>query len=429
MTQHADTAGARSRALARHLDALLTPRRIRLYAAAFAAATLAVYAAVGLAGHMPFDLFGQPLFPDFAAQATAGRIALAGDLGRLYDVAHQGTVQQQLLGAPPHDANLFMSPPFVAYLWAPFAALPYLAGAGAWTIVSLALLLASLCLLWPLLPNLHGAGFGLALLVVCSSQPVAELLLDGQDSALSLFLLVVALRLLLTGRDLPAGAVLGLGVFKPQLFLLMPILLLCLGRRRAVAAWALTSTLLAAVSLALVGPAGVRAYLRLLAAPAYHQALQGSLGAKMQSATALLRPFVPASATLYVSAAALALGALLVASMARRYRRLAAGRRAFILLYGLALLVTGLVSPHFFIYDCVILLPPALFLLNETPASPSVRLALAAAYLATWTTALRYALFGRTPAPLALLLAGPWVIIPVAFLAARTRRLLAQARA
>ncbi len=418
---------ARGRELAQRADALLTPRRLRLYAAAFATVTLLVYVAAGLAGHAPFDVFGHPLFPDFSAQATAGRIALAGNMTRLYDTAHQHAVQQALLGAPPHDPNLFMSPPFVAYLWAPFAALPYLAGAGAWTVVSLALLVVSLHLLWPRLPRLHQGGFALALLLVCSSQPVAELLLDGQDAALALFLIVVALRLLLAGRDTAAGALLGLGVFKPQLFLLMPVLLLCLGRRRAAAAWVLTAAALTALSLTLVGPAGVRAYLAILSSPAYHQALQASLGAKMQSATALLRPFVPARATLYVSAGAMALGALLVAWAARRYARPARGERTFTLLYAFTLLVTGLVSPHFFIYDCAILLPAALLLLNEAPSSPRIRLALAAAYLATWTTALRYALFGRAPEPLALVLAGPWIIVSLVLLAQRALRLLAHA--
>jgi hypothetical protein len=74
-------------------------------------------------------------------------------------------------------------------------------------------------------------------------------------------------------------------------------------------------------------------------------------------------------------------------------------------LYAQAILLTALVSPHFFIYDCLILLIPALILLDSEPESPTIRVSLLANWPATWTGALRYVAFGWLPFPFWLLAA------------------------
>jgi hypothetical protein len=62
-----------------------------------------------------------------------------------------------------------------------------------------------------------------------------------------------------------AGAVLGLSVVKPQLMIILPLVLLIAGRWKIAAAWAVTAAILAGLSLALIGPQGLGDYRSLLA--------------------------------------------------------------------------------------------------------------------------------------------------------------------
>jgi alpha-1,2-mannosyltransferase len=420
----------------------LEPGRVRHYALLAVSILILVdlllnYSASITAGRLPFDVYGQPVAGDLAAQMTAGRIALHGGLHHLYDVTYQSQVQRDLLGGSPREFsadplstatvtsclnagwpkacgfyNPFISPPVAAYLWAPLAALPYLTGAAVWTLVSLALLLVSLRLLWPLLPGLHRHGFMLLVLLGLSTQIAFELFVDGEDAALSLFLLVVGLRLLLARRDVAAGAVLGLGVFKPQLFLALPLLLLLQRRWRAFGAWIGVAAAMTLISVALVGPDGVRAYLHLLISPLYSQGIAGPLAWKMDSLLPLVRGLLPphvGSLTPLVTALILV---PVVVAFIRLAHRQADDKRAFILLYGLTILLTAVASPHLFVYDCAILVIPVAVLLDESPVRPAVSLSLLAIYALTWSAALRHTTLGAAPWPVSAL-AASWTAIPI----------------
>lgn len=399
----------------------MTPRRVLHYSLMALLVTSAFYTLIIVAGRAPFDAFGNPVGVDFSAHVTGGRIAHDGDIAHLYDVNRQIEVQRRLLGGGHRELlDLFVSPPFVAYLWLPFAALPYLASALLWAIISASLLVLSLWLLRPLVPRLAGHGFGTLLLVALSTQAVIELLADGQDSAISLLLMVVGLRLLLTRRDLAAGAILGLGVFKPQLFLAMPLLFLLQRRWRALGSWLAISSALSVLSIALVGFNGVRAYLRLLTSDVYMKGIAEPLAWKMESLAGFSRSVLPES----VAAVALPIAGLAFLPFLAMFLRVASkpaeDRRDFVLLYGLTLLLTAAGDPHFFVYDCVILLIPAVVLLEELPDNPAVRLSLAAIYLLTWTAAARHIVFGAILWPVSML-AAPWATAPilVLFLVAR----------
>lgn len=398
-------------------DALLTPRRVRHYPLLALAITVFGYTIAIAAGHPPFDAFGQAIAVDFSAHVTGGRMALDGNLRHLYDIAQQRAVQGQVLGSAPDDSiDLYLSPPFVAYLYAPFAALPYLVGAATWTALSVALLALSVYLLWPVVPRLHRHGFGLVLLLAFATPPALDLLGSEQDTAISLFLLAAGLRLLLADRELAAGAVLGLGLFKPQLFILMPVLLVAQRRWRALASWSAVALVLTGASLALVGPDGARAYVRLLTSDVYRQGIAADLSWKMLSLPAFVRSLfqgfaLPAPALNLLSAMALGAGGVLLGAIARLPRR-EPDQRGLALLYALAVLITAAASPHFFLYDATLLLLPALILLDAFPASAAIRVSLAAGYVLTWITPLVHLLFGNAPWPLAVL-AAPWAVLPL----------------
>src|SRR5919202_83795 len=66
---------------------------------------------------------GEPPTQDYAGHLIGGRTVLEGLPQLLYDIPHQITVQHQLIGTGTnYGLNAFASPPFVAYLFAPFAA-------------------------------------------------------------------------------------------------------------------------------------------------------------------------------------------------------------------------------------------------------------------------------------------------------------------
>lgn len=392
-------------------DALLTPQRVRGYAL--------IFLCVGFFGYLLLPLLGvggdaagvgRLKFADFIARYTSGHLLLSGDAARLYDVAAQEAVQRQLFG-PSDYLSLFVSPPFSALLYVPFAALPYLPGAILWMFVSLVLLAGSAALFRPFVPRLGGV-WGGVLLVAAGSQPVIELLAIGQDSALALFLWVAGIRLSVARRDGAAGFVFALGLFKPQLFFLPPLLFLCLRRPRAVAGWVATAVGLGMLSLLLVGPGGMRAWFDLLTSPLYQEAAQAGQAWKMLSFTALLRAFLPDS----FSAAAELLGMLLglifaglFIVVALRSRERTTGGE--VMLWPLAIVTTFLASPHVLIYDLVVIIPCALLLI-EARAERRARVALAVLALLTWTAIIRNGLFAALPWPLSAL-GGSWNALPL----------------
>jgi hypothetical protein len=394
--------------LVAQLDALLTAPRVRAYAAVFLVLGMLGWAALVARGQLPLDAAGRPVAVDFTAHYTAGRMALAGEMGRLYDPLVQRSHQRQFLGQGEEwdFLDLYLSPPFVAYLYAPLAALPYVPAAALWLALTAVVLLAAVRLLWPLAPGLHGAGFGLCLLVALSAQPVLELLGDGQDSALALLIAVGALRLLVARRDLLAGGLLGLGAFKPQLFLLVPIALVAERRWRALLAAAAVGAALTGASVLAVGTEGMGLYADLLGSALYRQNLVLDQGWKMVSLPALTRVALPGALPLARASvgALLALGVVVTTIVIAR--RTPAHPQRLPQLFAMALLGSLLVSPHAFLYDCVMLFVPAAILLGAAPRRPELRVALAAVYLLLWTTPLRVAVtLGR---PSLALLAAPW---------------------
>ena len=403
-------------------DSVLTRRRVRDYAAIALLAMLAIAAGLFVAGRPPLDALGRPLGCDFAAHLTAGAMVRAGDGGRLYDPAAQAAVQHALVGTG-HDGFYapFLSPPFVAWWYAPFARWPYVAAAALWMVCTALLLVGSVALLWPLVPRLHPYGPGIVLLVLFSSQPALQLLLDGQDSGLSLLLLALGLRLLVAERDALAGGVLALGTFKPQLFLLVPALLGLERRWYGLAAWTVVAAALAALSVALVGTAGMQQWTALLGSDLYRARIAEAQAWKMQSLLAFLRTALPPlRGTLNRAPIATAGAAFVGGAVALAYlRRPAAGSRsaAIVASFAAMVLVTALVNPHMFLYDCVVLAIPILLVLDRDPTDARARVAVAALYVLTWTTPIRYYVFAAAPWPLSVV-AAAWTVVPVALLLA-----------
>ena len=96
--------------------------------------------------------------------------------------------------------------------------------------------------------------------------PTALGIASGQDCVLMLAIGVGFYHLADRQKDFPAGAVLALGLLKFHLLLLLPLAMLVNKRWRMLAGYAITGSLLALSSIALVGFGGVKQYVSLLQA-------------------------------------------------------------------------------------------------------------------------------------------------------------------
>lgn len=399
-------------------DTLLNRKRLTHYPLLLLVVSLAISALGVVFGNLPYDAFGKPVAVDLSAYVTGARIVLDGDVHELYSLSHQRTIQQSILGnSHPDFLDIYIAPPFVAYAYAPFAVLPYSIAALIWTLLSLGLLALSVRLLWPLVSNLHGFGFRRVLFIVLASAPAFELLGGGQNSAISLFLMCAGLRLLAGRRNRSAGLVLGIGIFKPQLFILMPVLLLIERRWAAVTAWVTIAGALTGLSVWIVGINGARGYVSLLTSTTYEEHLLGELGWKMATVGSLLRSFVPgsmASGTFMtvMNIGVLVIGGMLLWKIRQHIHDNVRDINALTLSFATGVLIATTFAPHAFIYDSVLLVLPLMIFLNAFRQSAPLRVSVAAAYLIAWTTPLRVVAFADVGWPASVLMS-PWVVVPI----------------
>ncbi len=426
--QASQTDGAGGRALEGIHSRLWHPRRVLLYAVALCSLTLIPYAAAVatdiVRGAFPVGDSGAPVGGDLPSHLLGGRLLLQGDLHRLYELDYQRQFWRAWL--PQADFNPYVSPPFMAAVYAPLAALPYALALASWTAISVACIVLSVRLLWPLLPRLHRFDRRMVLSHVFVAPPVLYVLFGGQDSAVSLLLLAAGLRLLLGGQDLAAGALLGLGVYKPQLFAIVPILFLVQRRWKALLGWGAVASGLTLISMMMVGKQGIRDYAALPGSAFYRQSVVEGKGWEMQSFVALARALLPPFAQAAVAPLTVVAGLVAVALVARAAMRHGQDGRAASDLFGLALLAVPFVSPHLFLYDTLVLAIPVLLLANADLRGWTLRLALVFAYLCLWTTPYRHFAVEELPWP-ATLVEAPWGLLAFVALFAVMYQRLSQA--
>jgi alpha-1,2-mannosyltransferase len=343
------------------------------------------------------DEVGNRRGPDFLTHYTAGRMLLSGDAAHLDDAPLQASAQEAALGAPLDRPSPFLLPPAAAFLFVPFALLPYSAAATLWAAATIALIIFSLRLIWSLSPLLGQMPSAFAALALIGTYPVGMNLVAGNNAALWLTIYALGARYLLSGRAVAAGLVLGFGALKPQLFLAVPILLFAQRRWRALGAFAGVAGVLAATSLALVGFGGARDYVAFLTSPAYRAEVAIPNAWRMLSLPAFVRGVFPGASDLI--AVVIAIGGLVLLGWSIRRAPLPAA-------YAAAVLVSVMIDPHCFLYDGMVLAVPIL-LLAGGPGWGAPGWALAAFWLLTWAI-----LFRNAPAP-GSVGAIPWVVLPL----------------
>lgn len=205
---------------------------------------------------------------------------------------------------------------------------------------------------WQLFPILLFAGF----------YPISRALVQGQDSIILLALLAGAFWYIDRDRDLIAGLLIGIGVFKFQIVIPLVFLLLVWRRWRVAAGFAVSAAAATMISFWLVGVHGMREYAETLAAMTAHLNSRADIlhyGAVPSSMvnirgliTALLGGTLSHFGSLFVIFA-LSVAVLLIAAWQR-------------LSFQLAIMASSLVSYHFLCHDASILVIPLVSALCST---------------------------------------------------------------
>jgi hypothetical protein len=195
---------------------------------------------------------------DFRVYRAAAKIGIEHGWSRLYDLALQRPRIEPLFPAAIAWTP-FASPPPVAWITLPLiGASPEAGTVAAWSfLVAIALAAAAAMAAGP-----RALGWGLLSMAALPATGWEVAL--GNVAGLLPVSVAGAALLLGAGRDIAAGVVLAAVAFKPQLAWLAPLALLAAGRWRAAAALAGVAGMLALLSVAVIQPAGVGAYVGIL---------------------------------------------------------------------------------------------------------------------------------------------------------------------
>jgi hypothetical protein len=358
------------------------------------AAVLVVTGALALrnlAGVLHFALT-RALEGDFAVYYIFARVGLDHGWGALYDAA---AMRQEWIALGSAFLYPALYPPTLPWFVAPFAALPFAAGYALWNV----LLVASLLITWWLTVPPSGPLVRVAHLAFALALPaVAFGLLLGQVVIVVAAAVSLSWWVLRHNRPIAGGLILSLIALKPQLALMVPIVLVIAGRRRAFLGWAAGSVVMLGAALATIGIAGLQTYVSLLAKSAHDPGpmlvypeltLPGLLGGGL--------------------VAAIAVGLVIAVTLALVWRRRESGLE-FPFAAGLcaSLLIAVFLHPQ----DVAVLLPAAWLWLRTAPRGLERVLGLTGFVAALGLT---------TPIPLLLVLAG-WLVSDRAPVLSASRR-------
>ncbi len=201
-------------------------------------------------------------YRDFKIFYSGARILQAYPGTELYNLDLQARVQTELLHIKTEEALPYNHPPFELLLFLPLAGLSYSPAFYLWIAISFACGIAGAKLMGRELPRLREGWWLPCALVVCLF-PFFMVILEGQDSALALLLLVAAWVSMRRGADARGGFWLGLALFKFQVILPLAFIL-AFRRTKLLKGFSVSAALLGLISLIMIRPAGLISYIYLL---------------------------------------------------------------------------------------------------------------------------------------------------------------------
>jgi alpha-1,2-mannosyltransferase len=339
------------------------------------AGTLALQASLLIRQEGAFYPGGEvPVGSDLLVFYSAGRIVADGDGARLYEPARQLAEQVEVLGRD-RGVAIFPYPAFVAL---PYAALARLSLPWAYVIATAAMLAATLAAMW----MLRGASPtardqpALVALAILVSQPFGSALFGGQVVAFTLLCFTGLYCGLRQGRDLAAGIWLGLLFYKPQMSVVLVLLLILQRQWRTLTVAGLVGATLTALGALAAGPTWPRSFLGMVLSDYYRNNAIVADGSRSLSLPGVTRHLAGLDAT-WAMVAALVLCLFILVLVARSWRNVQEDGR-FPLQFAIAMVATLIVSPHALYYEAGLLVLPLILLADhwraQLEASGSARL-------------------------------------------------------
>jgi len=342
------------------------PTRTVLLATGVAAALLAVMVAMWL-GVSRLQV-GRS---DFTSVYAGSTLLREGYGAQLYDEAAQARVHATLLAPGDHEGNLpYLNPPGAALLAMPVTALSLPDAYRTWSLLQLVLVALGVAAAVRAAPWPQSAPRGLrvaAWAIATAGVGAANTLLLGQWDGL--LALGVGMAYLSWRRERNASAGVWLAavamLVKPHLFLGLAAFLLFRRDRRALLGAVAATVVIAALSLALVGPQGVAGFVRISLADADRWPPAMLLGF-----SGLFGSWLGNTATAHALAAAGDLAAVAACGVLgarsrdpRRFETALAGTVALSLV----------AAPHLLTHDLVLLAPAAAWMLGRAAALDGVQ--------------------------------------------------------
>ena len=350
---------------------------------------------------------------DFSVTYIGSRMVYLGMGAKVYDLAEQDKLKRLLL--PDAQPLIFEHPPFEALLLSPIGALSYKTAYLLWGLINIAIWLSLAYLLrrYVTVPQDNIVYLLLWLLFV----PLLAALFEGQSSLVMFLLYSVTFIELRSGRDLRAGAVFGLALFKFQFAIPFMLILLLQRRWRFVQGFLGTATALGLLSLLAVGWRGVAAYIHLITAVAAHPE-SASYGNAIGMATVggfvnplLGRTIGHGAASLLIAGISIGLLIVTAGTWKSKWKRpgfASAARESetkssptfdpsFDLMFAAAIVVSLATSLHMFTPDLSPLLLPMLIVVGYFPARAHswLRITLALPLVIFWMPPLFFLLLVR----------------------------------
>ncbi len=192
---------------------------------------------------LPFDTFGYLVGRDFVSTWMGARVALHGHPTAFFDFTHYNEVLRQTFSARLDEHNWSYPPHILLLIW-PFGFFSYLWGYALWAVGGLALFV------W----TGRGEKFSWSRILFLALSPMALVgIITGQNGFYTAALLIPAIANW-DRRPALSGFLFGLLTVKPQLILLIPVVLILTRRWRCLAFAGATTGAMAVLTSAIFGP-------------------------------------------------------------------------------------------------------------------------------------------------------------------------------
>jgi len=307
---------------------------------------------------------------DFLPAYVAGQFVRTGEPARMYDresfrAAQDRVVEEAGLELDRRYAAA-LNPPHFALLFAPLSALPYRVAAAVWLGINIACFAGAMVLVVRMLPQASRRDWktwGLVPLLAAASMPFLQAAGHQQNTFLSLLILASVVTLWRGGHALGAGLVAGLLFYKPQVALVVALVLAADLGRRAILGVGITGAVLLLLTLVLL-PGTLPEYFRTL--PANLAWIQnqphypwGRHATCLGFTRVLLQGDAPGAPSPWARITWLTAGAAGTAALAGVILRSPKSQQSRDGLIALTVAMTPLLLPYYLDYDLLLLAIPA----------------------------------------------------------------------